>query len=187
MTSKIIGISGSPRNKNTDYMVRTVCESAGDDCEIINLRDLDIKHCDGCLSCQKTHKCVIKDDMQAMYEKLKAADAIILGSPTYFDNVSGLMKNFIDRCLPFYFSGELKDKPVALLAVGNLPHNEKDENGDCKWHAEEKESIELCVNALDSFAVILEMKIIDKIYAMHSEPESKRQQLIELGKRLSVH
>ena len=101
---QIIGISGSPRDKNTNYMLRTVLNATGRDYELITLKNRDIKPCNVCGGCYKSHQCVVKDGMQEIYDKLLKADIIVLGSPTYFDNVSALMKAFIDRCLPLYLS-----------------------------------------------------------------------------------
>ena len=91
---KILGISGSHRKGNTDWMVKTVLNAVKNaETEFIALRDLNIKFCTGCDVCYGTGKpCILKDDMP--YEKLLEADIIILGSPNYFRNVSAVTKNF---------------------------------------------------------------------------------------------
>ncbi len=98
---KILGVMGSPRKKgNTDILVDSVLNGAKvleAEIEKIYLSDLNFKGCIGCEGCSKTCKCVLKDDMQSVYQKLEEADGIVLGSPTYFYNVSGLTKMFIDR------------------------------------------------------------------------------------------
>lgn len=173
---KIIGISGSPRKENTYYMVKTVLEATGHDYELILLCEKDIKPCLDCRNCHKTHKRFTQDDMQKIYQKLVSANAIVLGSPTYFDNVSGLMKNFMDRCLPFchYFSSELKDKPVALVAVGNFEeYLEFDDQGNSKWDKEEKESVNRCLNAMENFSTHIGLNTIGKVYATQSNPKAK--------------
>ncbi|MEX1307474.1 MAG: flavodoxin family protein, partial [Eubacteriales bacterium] len=54
-----------------------------------------------CEGCKDTFACVIKDDMQKIYPKILKADAIILGSPTYFYNISSKMKAFLERLYPY--------------------------------------------------------------------------------------
>ena len=93
----IIGISGSPRDKNTNYMLKTVLDATGEEYELILLKDYEIRDCDAQKGCYKSHKCAESDDMQKIYPKLEEADAIILASPTYFSNVSSRMAMFIER------------------------------------------------------------------------------------------
>ncbi|WP_319205564.1 flavodoxin family protein [uncultured Ilyobacter sp.] len=102
---KILGIVGSKRkNGNTSALVMSALESAqgdGVETELIFLGDYSIKGCTGCEGCRDTYKCVINDDMQKIYPLLMESDAIILGSPTYFYNVTADVKAFIDRCYCF--------------------------------------------------------------------------------------
>ncbi|MBU0615702.1 MAG: flavodoxin family protein [Nanoarchaeota archaeon] len=112
---KILAINGSPRKGNTDFLI----ESIAKDAEVIYLRDTKINFCSGSdHCCPKTGRCDKKDDMHSIYEKIEAADLIILASPCYFFNVSGMMKNFMDRCNPYFFNKKLKDKKFFLIAVG---------------------------------------------------------------------
>lgn len=53
-----------------------------------------------------------------IYKLLESSDIIILASPSYFSNVTAIMKNFIDRCNPYYFNKKLKEKAFFLLSVG---------------------------------------------------------------------
>ncbi len=98
---KILCVVGSPRKKgNTDTLMDAAIDSAkkyGAQVEKIYLSDLQFKGCIGCEGCAKTFKCVINDDMQIIYNKIENADGIILGSPTYYYNVTSLTKMFIDR------------------------------------------------------------------------------------------
>ena len=65
--------------------------------EYINLSEFDISHCKGCCQCYKSGRCFISDDAEMLSEKIEKADGIIIGSPTYASNVSGILKDFIDR------------------------------------------------------------------------------------------
>jgi multimeric flavodoxin WrbA len=118
---KIIAICGSPRKGNTEFILKrilTKAEELGARTELILLREKRIEFCNGCLSCDSTGECNIRDDMQIIYPKLEEADLIIFGSPNYFNNMSGMMKNFIDRLLPFYYEDKLKDKKIVAVVVG---------------------------------------------------------------------
>jgi multimeric flavodoxin WrbA len=120
---KILGICGSPRKGNTEFLLREALKAArekGAGTELILLREKRIEHCDGCGKCEKTGECHIRDDMQEIYKKLEDADAIVLASPNYYDNISGLMKNFIDRTLVYYGPREnkIKAKIGGIIAVG---------------------------------------------------------------------
>lgn len=98
---KVIAIVGSSRKGgNTDVLVDKVLEGVEKfdiETEKVYLSDMNFKGCIGCEGCRKTYECVIEDDMQILYKKLDEACGIILGSPTYFYNVSSIMKAFLDR------------------------------------------------------------------------------------------
>ena len=118
---KIIGICGRPRKGNTEWLMRklmTKAQNKGAETELITLRDRNIKVCDGCLVCEKTNACHIKDDMQGIYDKMLSADAVVLGSPTYMDAPTALAMNFIHRMYPLY--GKIKGKRFASVVVGQV-------------------------------------------------------------------
>lgn len=99
---KILGIVGSKRKKgNTSILVQEALKAAkreGMETELIFLGDYVIRDCVGCEGCKDNYKCVLNDDMQKIYPLLLEADGLILGSPTYWYNVTADMKAFIDRC-----------------------------------------------------------------------------------------
>jgi len=104
---KVLAVCGGLREEsNTNKLVRKIAETSGCDREIIELGKLEIKPCTGCSECMMNEgKCPIADDMQELYGKLLDADGIILGSPTYFMNISGAVKCLIDRSLALYYRG----------------------------------------------------------------------------------
>lgn len=112
----ILFISGSPRNhSNSDYLLHLLQDQIGGD--FVKLVDHNIMPCRSCWACLKKNGCAIHDDMTSLLvPKLLAADALVLGSPVYFNNVTAQMKAFIDRtwCL----RGALKDKIGASVVVG---------------------------------------------------------------------
>ena len=101
ITIKILGIVGSKRkNGNTSILIQKALEEAkqaGAQTELLFLSDYQYSDCTGCEGCAKDFQCVIEDGMQQIYPKILEADALILGSPTYFYNLTALMKAFIDR------------------------------------------------------------------------------------------
>jgi len=98
---KIVGMNGSPRiGGNTDILLDKVLEGAGAggaDTEKIILNDLEFSPCQECEVVNDDRECVIKDDMHAVYAKLKDADAIVLASPIFFGSLSAQTKMMIDR------------------------------------------------------------------------------------------
>lgn len=104
---KILAICGGMRpDSNTNKLVKRVAGAAGCEYEVADFGALDIKPCTGCSACMMNEgQCPIDDDMQGLYEKLLAADAIVVGSPTYFMNIAGAVKCFIDRSLALYYRG----------------------------------------------------------------------------------
>lgn len=65
--------------------------------ESFDLIDLNIKHCMGCLNCSKTGECLFKDDMEKIYESVDQSDLLIFTSPVYFNSVTSVGKQVIDR------------------------------------------------------------------------------------------
>lgn len=112
----IIYISGSPRKKsNTDYLLHYTLNQTGG--EFIKLTDYRIEPCRSCWACQQQGSCVIKDDMETVIvPKILAAEALVIGTPVYFNNVTAQLKSFIDRT--WAIRGKLKNKIGAAMVVG---------------------------------------------------------------------
>lgn len=106
MTKKVVVVSSSLRNgSNSEILAHEAARGAadaGNKVEFISLKDKDIRFCKGCLACQKTMKCVIRDDMDGMIGKISAADVLIFATPIYYYELSGQLKTFLDRCNPLY-------------------------------------------------------------------------------------
>jgi multimeric flavodoxin WrbA len=134
MELRVLAVSGSPVKKgNVDAYInhmRSEAEKAGALFEAVKLAEIDIHdcvHCNFCLRKQAPgHYCSLKDDAQPVYEKIEAADVIILSSPVYFMRTSGLMASFIDRMRVFVFGnlagGRLKNKIGLSAAVAWARH-----------------------------------------------------------------
>lgn len=115
---------GSPRKGGnsdllSDAFIRGAQE-AGHDTEKIYLRDKKINDCLGCFACQKNGGvCLQKDDMQELYEKMKAADAIVFASPVYFYTWNAQMKTLVDRTIAV--DATLKNKSFYMISAGQAP------------------------------------------------------------------
>jgi multimeric flavodoxin WrbA len=105
---KILAIVGSPRRRNTYRAVERFLEElqalGGVESEIVHLADYRLETCRGCLQCfeRGEERCPLKDDRDALIEKIESADGVVFASPNYSLNVSGLMKTLFDR-LSFMF------------------------------------------------------------------------------------
>lgn len=83
----------------------------------MTLAGKSIAPCDGCLSCERTRECHIKDDMQDIYTKLLEADGIIFATPVYFWTVSAQAKTLIDRTYVFTEARNLRNKVAGVIVT----------------------------------------------------------------------
>lgn len=132
-------INGSNRKQyNTAKLLDAVAEGITDELEqqnktakvdIIDLYALNYKGCKSCMHCKKIDgkyygTCPIKDDLNELLPKLWGCDALILGSPIYFRNVTGQMRCFMERLLfPKYVYGDeslSNPKSTAVLYDMNV-------------------------------------------------------------------
>jgi multimeric flavodoxin WrbA len=120
---KVLGICGSHRKESNSHFFLSkalaVCEQHGLETELVTLFDKEIGECTVCEVCRTKFECPIKDGMQDIYERLMAADAIIIASPAYFGMVSGKLKSLFDRSLPLRRQGmKLSNKVGGAISVG---------------------------------------------------------------------
>jgi multimeric flavodoxin WrbA len=121
MAKKVLVLSASPRKGGNsdllcDQFVRGAKE-AGNEAEKIFLKDKNINYCTGCGTCFNTGKCVQKDDMAEVLEKMVAADVIVMATPVYFYTMNGQMKTLIDRTCPRYTEISNKDMYFIMAAA----------------------------------------------------------------------
>ncbi len=121
---KILAIMGTPRKRGNTYKVtRKVEENMKQLCnvefEYLFLKDVDLKMCSGCFNCVSKDKelCPLKDDKAKIENKMMEADGIIFATPVYCENVSGLMKNFIDRFAYVFHRPQFFDQKAMILAT----------------------------------------------------------------------
>ena len=118
MTAKsVLVVMGSPRkNGNSATLAKQVAagaEAAGAKVESLYLHDMNIQPCTACDVCREdtVKDCVIDDDMQALYAKLRRVDGLVIASPVYWFTVSAQTKAFMDR---WYAFGNPQEKYAAF-------------------------------------------------------------------------
>lgn len=131
---KVLVLNGSPKaeRSNTLNITKAFLKGFPEDAETeyVSLYKLNIKPCVGCFSCwSKTQgHCVINDDMQGLYGKIKSADIIIESFPLYFFGMPSQLKAMTDRCLPFmlpYMGNLVEDKNASFHELRDESMHEK--------------------------------------------------------------
>lgn len=149
MTKKVLILSASFRKGgNSDSLCDQFMKGAldaGHQVEKIYINDKNINFCRGCGVCNETHKCILKDDMADILNKMVEADVIVMATPVYFYSMNGQMKTLIDRTVPRYTEISNKDFYFIVAAADSSQSNmEKTLEGfrgfteDCLDGAEEK-------------------------------------------------
>lgn len=118
--SKVLVITTSLRARsNSDRLAEELIRGAADaghEVEHISLKGKEIRFCVGCLACQKTQKCVLKDDAVEIAEKVRNADTLVFVTPIYYYEMSGQMKTLLDRLNPLYPS-DYRFRKVYILTT----------------------------------------------------------------------
>ncbi len=101
---KAVCIIGSPNeNGSTAFLVSRIADGLKDEGVAVLYRSLgqmNIQYCKGCKDCEKTQHCTQHDDMDTLINDIIDSDIIVLASPSYWGDVTGQMKVFIDRSTP---------------------------------------------------------------------------------------
>ncbi len=134
--AKIIAINGSPRSGwNTDILVREAAEGArqaGAEVEVIDLYKLEkFTGCISCFGCKRESslgRCVCRDGLYQVLEKIREADGLILGSPVYLSEISAGLRAMYERLIFQYISYKKEPRsyaqrqiPVVMIFTGNAP------------------------------------------------------------------
>jgi multimeric flavodoxin WrbA len=122
---KVVAFNGSARKDgNTAILIKTVLaelEKAGIETELVQLAGKKIRGCIACFKCfaNKNQRCSVeKDVLNNCIEKMVGADGIILGSPTYFANISTELKALIDRAgMVAIANGDMYRRKVGAAVV----------------------------------------------------------------------
>lgn len=124
---KLVIVNGSPRSGgNSDFIsseMQSHCAELNIKASSIVLREKEINFCTGCDICHNPgNKCSIKDQFsEHVFYEILEADALFLVSPVYQGGVTGIMKNFMDRCEMFRNGRLLYGKLCGGAAIGGYP------------------------------------------------------------------
>ncbi|HOG16933.1 MAG TPA: flavodoxin family protein [Syntrophales bacterium] len=131
---KVVAINGSARKDgNTAILLNAVLDELrkeGIDSELIQLAEHPLTGCRACYSCFKNmnRRCVVTNDiLNDLLVKIEAADGLLLGSPTYFSDVTSGMRAFIERCglvaraNDYMFRRKVGASVVAVRRAGAIP------------------------------------------------------------------
>ena len=119
----VVGISSSPvKGGNVDRMIRYILDKSGKPSRFINLADLVFSPCRACVHlCAKDNICALEDDLKPLYPQLIEAEALVLGTPSYFNNMNGFMSVFLERLWAFRHQRfPLEGKPFFVIASGGI-------------------------------------------------------------------
>ena len=187
---RVLIVKGSPReNGNSAALADQVAagaQAAGAEVEIVYLHGMDIQPCDACDFCQDAPDagCVIQDDMQPLYPKVREADALVYASPIYWFTVSAQMKLFMDRC---YALGGESDYASEHALAGKRIGIVLTYGGDDPFDSG-------AINAIRTFQDTFNYvpaDIVDIVYGYASDPGEVKgnhtlmQKAFQLGERLA--
>jgi len=188
----VLAINGSPRKKwNTATMLQHALEGAasrGAETGVIHLYDLEFKGCTSCFACKlkggKSYgKCAVQDELTPILEKIEDVDALILGSPIYFGNVTGEMRCFMERLLFPYLTYTRppasifpKKIPTAFVYTMNVSEQLMKENYGTFVDAHEQLLARMFGHAesLYSFET-LQFEDYDKVVFSYFDPEERKE------------
>lgn len=146
---KILFISGSARNGNCKMILEKLQKDFWLEysTDLVHIRDYNIKECKGCYTCVNVnHECSIVDDtVKVLLQKVIDADLVVLATPNYFYNVSGLTKTFIDRTYSLYSHNLIRGKKFVYIYVG------EDDTENIKKY---------CDNAMYGFTICHELSVL---------------------------
>lgn len=114
----ILLINASNRKRNTYGLLKSVevlLQHKGYKTELITLSDYKIDFCKGCQACILKEGCMIKDDVALIMQKIIESDGLVIGTPVYLNNMSGILKAFIDRTCSWFHRSKVAQKPTLIL------------------------------------------------------------------------
>lgn len=141
---KVLVFNGSPRRGGNSQMlldeaVRGAREQ-GAEVKMYTLNTMAIRPCQHCGGCERTGRCIVKDEMQAVHEEIRSAERFIVASPIFFFSVSAQTKILIDRAQSFWNEKYILKKPISpgasgrkglLFLVGGMKQGEKNVGFTC--------------------------------------------------------
>lgn len=120
MGKKVLGILGSPRHSGKlATLLKTIlnqAEAKGHQVRQINLYDLNIEFCRGCMVCRSKGYCVLDDELDNLAKEIVSSDIVVLAAPTYWANVPAIVKNLFDRMVGYIMTDVKDGLPKPLLS-----------------------------------------------------------------------
>jgi putative NADPH-quinone reductase len=117
MAGTVIGILGSPLPEgNTAILLSQALKGAADaGCSTgtIVVNNLDFQPCMEMMFCREHETCIMDDDMQQLYGKIRDADSIIIATPVMFMGIPGRLKSFMDRFQVFFMAKYMRNQPLV--------------------------------------------------------------------------
>jgi len=152
---KIIGFSsgGIGHEGNTDRMVKAIMARSEHEYEFVKLSELNYSGCKGCVQlCAKPQVCLYEDDLLPYYQKIKEADAVVVGSPLYFRSINADCFSFLERFFGYrHVNSAIQSKPFVLVACGH-------------------DKIEEAVDYFQKFLQRFQVKILDIVRYISQSP-----------------
>jgi len=187
--SQVLAIAASPRmGGNSDTMLDACLESlteAGIPFERLRICDLVFAACTNCGGCDKEGKCVVEDDMQALYKKFVDYPVIIISTPVFFMALPAQLKAAIDRCQAIWVRKyllrrrmpDLDNRKGYLIQVAGMKGEKMFEGG--------KTTISALYGTLDyEFAGKLQFSDIDSVGAIE-EHSTALDQARQMGREIA--
>jgi len=186
---KVLALMGSPRkNKNTDTLLNYLLDGVLEvelDVKKIYIGDKKILSCTGCGYCERKGECVLKDDMEEIYEEFDNRDIFILSTPLYFNSLNAKTKAVIDRCQKYwsikYALGQpyrnTEDRIGIFLSVGGAPYRHDQFNG--------------AIPVIDLFFKAINANYLGNYFVSDtdtlsvSERKDIKEELFEIGKNIT--
>lgn len=117
MNKKVLILSSSPRKGGNSETLAAAfakgAQEAGNQVELVHLREKQYGFCKGCFACLKLGHCVIKDDAVEIVSQMHDADVLVFATPVYYYSVSGQLKTMLDRANPLLTQTTLLPKPIC--------------------------------------------------------------------------
>ncbi len=192
---KLLFLNGSPRKDGYTATIMKLLRRNINPIHIIewvDVYDLDLKPCIGCLKCRPNKECVLKtDDGHRIADSIRNSDAIVIGSPTYFGNISGPLRTLTDRCLTsleeIAASGLEAPQPLhtgkksALITACNMPFPMSVSHNNHATSA--MNAMEIMLNA-GGYSIIGKI-VFDGAAARQVIPKEIEAEAIKIAKELS--
>ena len=112
----VLVLNGSPHTNGTvSTLLKDMTDgiSSGHEIEWIDVCDLKIRNCTGCMACRTGKECILpEDDGHIAGRKMAEADALLIGTPVYWGNMCAPLKQLFDRNVPVFMDESPKGIPI---------------------------------------------------------------------------